>query len=331
MKGLRESLKLIATEGMVEPEWRKRKMRAKIDRDFKKNAWTRHTFDNIDREWQWRIGVTRIQLGIFDYVGWNLREPRGGHIPTFYPIGLDGKLLILGEQGIGDEVMFAGAFNHYPQADIECDARLVSLFERSFHNTFFGRKDLDDKSWDRGGYEHQAFMGDIIVPYWTHPSRFPNKPYLVPDPERVEYWRKELPEDAYALTWTARQGRIDPDKLKGEGNAVSLQYGESDHPDWCYVPDIDLLNDIEDIFAILANVNRVIGVPTSLMHFASSIGKPCEVIMTMYEGEIFNALNWRWGMVDITPWVPTATIYRSYKDYQRSHSYLYKGGGKISH
>lgn len=258
-----------------------------------------------------------MTLGYLDYEGWNLRKPRDGMIPTHYPQWTGtGKLLVLGEQGIGDEIMFAGAFVHLPPCTIECEPRLAELFARTFpQHTFIARVDLNDSSWDEG-HDAQLLMGDLARLYWTTPDKFPKKPYIKPLPEKVAYWKAVLPAHPVGIVFHGRQGDIDPEKLHVEG-AVSLQYGNVHHPDWAFVPDINLMDDIEDIFAITSVLTRLVGIPNSNMHFASSLGIPCEVILTPKKGEIFNALQWRWGLKEKTPWVPTARVYQNYNAYLR--------------
>ncbi len=321
MKYLREALKLIATEGMDEPEWRKQKIRQKIDRDWKKHKWNLQVLRMMPLEWQWRICCARIQLGALDYEGWNLRRPREGAIPTHYPLwdGVSpGKLLVLGEQGIGDEVMYAGAFHLLPPCTIECEPRISRVFARNFpQHQFIGRADVNDASWDTGDFDFQLFMGDLARLYWTAPEKFPYEPYLQPDSEKVAYWRDKLPENPVGIIWHGRQADLDPEKLKCE-NAVSLQYGDVEHPDWAYVPDIDLMNDIEDIFAITSLLTKLVGIPNSNVHFAASLGISSEVILTPKEGEIFNALNWRWGTGHRTPWCRRARVYQNYALFERA-------------
>ena len=50
----------------------------------------------------------------------------------------EGKLIIHGEQGIGDEIlystMYSEALKFFPNCKIETEERLLSLFKRSYHN-----------------------------------------------------------------------------------------------------------------------------------------------------------------------------------------------------
>lgn len=234
------------------------------------------------------------------------------------------RLLILGEQGIGDEVMFASCFNevkdYAKEVWIECEPRLAGLFKRSFPWAHIvGREDYRDNSWVKEPFDAKAYFGDLCKRFRKSKKDFGGEAYLTPDPEKVEKW--SYLKGYTAISWRGRQGRLDPEKIK-QNKAVSLQYsgeqiGNIEQPEWCEVPDIDLHDDIEDVFAILANVDRLVCVPTSVLHFAGSMGVPVDVIMTPGEGEANNALNWRFGMSREMLWHSSVTVYRNYADYRR--------------
>jgi tetratricopeptide (TPR) repeat protein len=127
---------------------------------------------------------------------------------------LDGKrILIVGEQGLGDEFMFANILPDIQEAvgetgklDIAVDPRLIPLFQRSFPKADVGRYDdrtLIDKdgnknlrfvpfSVDKGEPDYWAPMGTPLHIFRKQLSDFPHKPFLVPDPERVADYAAQL-------------------------------------------------------------------------------------------------------------------------------------------
>jgi tetratricopeptide (TPR) repeat protein len=127
---------------------------------------------------------------------------------------LDGKrILIAGEQGLGDEFMFANILPDLQDAvgdsgklEIAVDPRLIALFQRSFPKAEVGRYDdrtLIDKdgnkslrfipfSVDKGEPDYWAPMGTPLHIYRRALSDFPHKPFLIADPERVAQFRAEL-------------------------------------------------------------------------------------------------------------------------------------------
>src|SRR5262249_23299975 len=94
-------------------------------------------------EARWHRGLVRLSLG--DFVrGWDdceARKLRGPEwpwrtpppLPEWNGAALDsGALLVYGEQGVGDEIMFAScvpdAIRAAPKCVVECDPRLEGLF-----------------------------------------------------------------------------------------------------------------------------------------------------------------------------------------------------------
>jgi tetratricopeptide (TPR) repeat protein len=134
--------------------------------------------------------------------------------PAWTPdVDLMGKhLLVIGEQGLGDEVMFANLLPDLVEAvgpegalSIAVEQRLIPLFQRSFPSAQVGRHDTYkvDHMTARIVKWSEA---DPTVDYWTplaSPLRrfrrdvaaFPQRErFLIPDPARVEHWRGVLAE-----------------------------------------------------------------------------------------------------------------------------------------
>jgi len=127
---------------------------------------------------------------------------------------LNGKrLLVVGEQGLGDEFMFANILPDLAQAvgpsgklQIAVEHRLVPLFQRSFPLAEVGayddRKLLDADGnkelrfipWAVGNGEPDYFtlMGSALRHYRKRIEDFPHQAFLFPDPERVAKSRERL-------------------------------------------------------------------------------------------------------------------------------------------
>ena len=127
---------------------------------------------------------------------------------------LEGKrILVVGEQGLGDEFMFANilpdlqdAVGEAGKLDIAVDPRLIPLFQRSFPNADVGRYDdrtLIDRdgnknlrfipfSIDKGEPDYWAPMGTPLHIFRKRLGDFPHKAFLVPDPERVAGYATQL-------------------------------------------------------------------------------------------------------------------------------------------
>lgn len=135
---------------------------------------------------------------------------------------LEGRsLLMIGEQGLGDEACFANTIPDILEAlgpdgrlSLALEPRLISLFQRSFPTAQIGAH----TTYKVDGHTLRAatFIDHATVDLWTpmasplrHYRRsveaYPNRPrFLVADPERVAYWRgvlDALPGPKIGLVW----------------------------------------------------------------------------------------------------------------------------------
>jgi hypothetical protein len=229
--------------------------------------------------------------------------------------GQTDSLVIIGEQGIGDEVFFASII---PEAMIRCkkvtyccDERLITMFERSLPGLKCKTRYVDarDDLLD-GDYTAYVAAGDLLPLFRQKAVDFPRKSYLKPDPARLPEMEKYRGKTAVA--WRGRHGGISPLALREE-NLLSIQYDD------CYdeveTPHIDLRNDLEGLLALLSVVGRVVSVPASPMHFSGALGVPTEVIIAPRGTEsdgVCDELDWHCPLYD-SPWYPNTT---TYKDFQ---------------
>jgi len=134
--------------------------------------------------------------------------------PYWQGENLDGKrILVIGEQGLGDEFMFANALPDLIRAvgangkvQIAVDPRLVPLFRRSFPDAQVGSYDdrkLVHRDGDKelrfipwatanGEPDYQVLMGSLLQYFRKRLQDFPREAFLVPDAARVEQYRAQL-------------------------------------------------------------------------------------------------------------------------------------------
>ncbi|MDO8297616.1 MAG: tetratricopeptide repeat protein [Caulobacter sp.] len=134
---------------------------------------------------------------------------------------LAGKtLLLMAEQGLGDEVMFANVIPDLLDALgpdgrllIAVEPRLVSLFQRSFPTAEVGAH----STWsvdghtvrgapfagDHAGLDLYAPIGSLMRRFRRGSQAFPDRAgFLTPDPERVAWWKAKLPQGpTVGLLW----------------------------------------------------------------------------------------------------------------------------------
>lgn len=260
---------------------------------------------------------------------------------------LKGKtLLVYAEQGLGDEVLFASTLNETLEAlgpdgrmILACEPRLVSLFQRSFPRAevrpYISRRDIDThfKTVDLG---EPVPPIDLWVPLVSLFQRFrrsledfpKTNTFLVPDPDRVAYWRDQLKasgEGPYVgLLWKSinlaggRLRHYSPFELWGpilekpNVRFVNLQYGEVDEElaaakaqgfDIWTPPGIDLKMDIEDLAALCAAMDVVIGPSTATTNIAAAVGT--RVWISAGPGW------WTSFGTDYAPCYPTVRVFRT--------------------
>lgn len=299
---IKSAMKTLIKQGTQDSNLKKDFLLRKLAKDTRNPKWETGMRETLDDEWMLRLCMANLINGNYDWEGWGLREPRDLLIPDLAP-WWDGEevdsLLILGEQGLGDEILFASMFNEVKAKNItvECDKRLVPVFERSFpHIEFIGRTHYNegfwgtDDSWSNGRtWDAQTLMGDLPTWYRRSKTDFPSS---------ASYLKAEPDSRFLGMTgasWVGRQGKVGIDGLNA---SVSLQYGVEDHHG-LNIPDLDLKNDIDGVFSVVAALDKVISVPTTVVHIAGALGIPTEVWLPKRGmehggfGKVNNALNWR--------------------------------------
>jgi tetratricopeptide (TPR) repeat protein len=165
------------------------------------------------------IGMGRLTEGWREYEIRNDQRFRAYvHHMTKAPVWqnepLDGKrVLVIGEQGLGDEFMFANILPDLQDAvgktgklQIAVDKRLVPLFARSFPHADVGayddrqlvepdgQKELRFIPWatKAGDPDFYATMGSALQYYRSRIEDFPHRAFLAADPERTAKYRQQL-------------------------------------------------------------------------------------------------------------------------------------------
>lgn len=173
---------------------------------------------------------------------------------------------------------------------------------------------------------------DLVVPLLSLPYVFgttlntvpANVPYITADPALAEKWRGRLAakdgKKKIGLVWAAKMtddhsrnrscglaslapllkvpGAAFYSLQKGEG-AKQLHSGTLPITDWS-----GELGDFADTAALIAGLDLVVTVDTSVAHLAGAMGKPTWVLQTFLP-------DWRWllGRED-SPWYPTVRLFR---------------------
>lgn len=244
------------------------------------------------------------------------------------------RVLIYGEQGLGDEIMFASCLpdvlRHASTCVIECAPKLEKLFVQSFPGaTIHAQREGEG----RYGIEPLVPM-DYEIPCGTLPSvlrrkpeDFPSAPFLrVPDTSR-DHWRHRLAAlgagISVGISWRggtkttgsyARSIALDQwlPILRVPGvSFVNLQYTDCLLEVSAIVKSSgvsittwqDGLDDYFGTAALVSGLDLVISVCTSVVTLASGLGTPVWVMAPPSAGWMFLRGQER------TPWLPTAKVF----------------------
>ena len=245
-----------------------------------------------------------------------------GEIPTWD--GTPGKTVIItGEQGLGDEIMFASMIPDVKAVGcapiLECHKRLVTLFEKSFNVPCFGTREDTSISWPFDyKIDHRIQSGSLGKFFRRSAEAFPGTPYLKADPvEKGDKFR-------IGISWTggAKAGRIKTRTvplswwqpiLQSDCEFVSLQYTDQraeieiveklgyEIKQFDFM--IDRNADYYETAKVVASCDLVISICTSVIHLAGALGVPCWVMVP-------NKPAWRYGAKGKMPWYKSVRLYR---------------------
>jgi len=245
------------------------------------------------------------------------------------------KLLIWGEQGVGDEVQFAGLIRHITSQRIEvlveCDKRLVLILRRSFPRaTILERTDPPSALLKDPSITHQLPMASIPGVFGLTPNSIAfDKPYMVPHKEKRDRFRSEYKSntDKLLVGISFKSGNRQEGKkrsialeqwgpiLKVKGaRFVNLQYGDYSRElqqackrfgvEILEDKRVDPLKDLDNFTAQLAAMDLVISVDNSTVHFAGALGLEVWTLLPTVP-------DWRWMTKgDRTHWYSTMRLFR---------------------
>lgn len=240
-------------------------------------------------------------------------------------------VMVRGEQGVGDEIMFGTLLpevaRRCKKMCIQVDDRLVGLFARAFPDATIIEHGAPLESMQINAAVKMGSLGGLFRRSREAFRSF-NGAYLRADPERVSDFRDRLgttSEPICGLSWktlspeseTSRNIQIEQlcafINLPGF-RYLSLQYG-CNHQELSTLtsglgsrlvtlPDIDLMEDLEGVAALIACCDIVVSVGNSVAHMAGALGKQTLALIPFVPG-------WRWGIEgDHCLWYETVKIFR---------------------
>ena len=282
------------------------------------NLLARGEFDAgwIEYEWRNETEAGKNQLPRITSAPWN-----GMHIPT-------GRILLVGDQGYGDTLQFCRFIPQVAERCKEvvlgCSAEMAPLLARIPGVTACYHK------WNEipGHAVHTRLSSLPWLLRVTEPTIPAEVPYLTPDPSREAKWRARLDELAprpttrIGLAWSGRPthpndrrrsirlAQLAPLAQFSGATFISLQkpFPAADTAaagEFHGLRDLsEELTDFEETAALVAQLDLVITVDTSMGHLAGALGRPAWIMLA-------KAPDWRW-LLDRSdsPWYPTVRLFR---------------------
>ncbi len=247
-----------------------------------------------------------------------------------------GAVLVYGEQGLGDEIMFASCIPDVlarrERLVIECSPRLKTLFARSFPAaTVHGAEQADpDLRWLQscGRIEGQVAAGDLPGLFRRDAASFPaHTGYLRADEARIVHWKQRLAANPALNVGIAWRGgmRSTRQDFRSLGPAViapllrtagvrfvSLQHdadaqevasiGAETGITLAHWP--EALADIDETAALICALDLVISVCSTPVHLTGALGRPVWILVPA-------VAEWRYlEQGEHMPWYPSARLIR---------------------
>ena len=278
------------------------------------------------REYQWRL-----KCSAFEIHDRNFPQPcwKGSDINKKF-------MLIWGEQGVGDQIMFASLISRFQQQAqqvfVETQRRLVPLFKRSFPEvSFFSIQDPPNSRLLDRSIDYQLPMGSLAQWLLPNEESFPKSySYLKANSDKTRKLKAKYQQLAngkilIGISWKSVNKYIGKPKstsliqwrdllsqegcffvnlqysdVKIEIDAFTNQTGLSIYRD----EDIDSLKSLDDFASQVAALDLVISIDNSTVHVAGALGQSVWTLLQYVP-------DWRWQLDrSDTPWYPSMTLYR---------------------
>ena len=234
------------------------------------------------------------------------------------------RILLHAEQGMGDTLQFV----RYVPLVTERGGKVVLDVQPPLHRLLAqtpGAGQVICCDEDRPLVDLQCPLLSLPLVLGTELNTIPAKvPYVFPDPAQTDAWRRRLAGNLVRVGLVWGGNPIFPHELwraipleqlapltNLEGTTFySLQVGPPAgqmKPLGDRVRLIDLqgeLKDFADTAAIVANLDLVISMDTSVVHLVGAMGKPVWILL-------HKSSDWRWFLDrEDSPWYPTARLFR---------------------
>jgi len=271
--------------------------------------------------------------------GWKLYDSRWCRLQKHYiSLGLpesrdilkDSNVLIYGEQGIGDQILFASIIQELkPENDytFAIDKRLVPIFKRSFpKHSFIDINNIPNQA----SYQYQLSLGDLGKHLRQNKKDFKGqKDFLKPNQIRVDQFKEIFSLEKKVIcgiSWKSNNTEVGQDKSmnlsdlvpilnKRDIKFIDLQYGDTElekhalkerfNIEVSKIDSLDKFYDLDGLISLIASCDFVLTTSNVTAHLAGSIGKKTFLFVPDNIGSI-----WYWSKGEKSLWYPSIDIFR---------------------
>jgi len=243
------------------------------------------------------------------------------------------RVLVFGEQGPGDEIMFAACLPQLiasvDKCVVECSPKLVRLFSRSFPGAEVRAAATEVPAGGEDRFDAQIALGSLPKVWRRSGADFPEHcGYLRADVAKAAAWRQRLDGLGKGLK-VGISWRGGTDKTRAYMRSIPLQqWGAILQVPGVHFIDLQYTDcgdevtaaasahgvtihrwqepreDLDEAAALVESLDLVISVCTTLIHLGGALGKPVWVL-TPYSPE------WRYGIRgERMPWYPSVRLFR---------------------
>ena len=251
-------------------------------------------------------------------------------------INANDNLLIIKEQGIGDEILYGSMYGDllkkFNNVKIETEPRLISLFEKSFNkkNIFVPFAKFSNKVESLKKFDYIIYAGSLGKLFRNNISDFNKKNFLIADKNKTQKISKKinriLKKIKIGISWRSKNETYGIDKSVDlnlflpilnldKFSFINLQYGNTKEELYNFkknsnieilnIDEIDLFNDFESIAALLKSLDLYIAVSNSTAHLAASLGVPTWIIKPKIHA-VFHYWN---QPSNKTPWYESVRLF----------------------
>lgn len=236
------------------------------------------------------------------------------------------KVALLGELGIGDQILFLTCLESFIQKDLNyhvfIDDRLVNIFNKySIYSKYSNIKFLSEIDYHQENYDQSMFLGDILKFTRNSLSDFISQPKKLIDLNIFSEIKKEN-KIRVGISWKSKNKKLSKD-IKIESilrilndpkyEVINLQYGDiSDLNDASLKlkkeiilnEDIDKYFDFDQLLFLINSCDVILTSSNIIAHFAGILGKSTILLLPKKEDAL-----WYWqSQKEMSYWYPCIKI-----------------------